>query len=77
MPLKSNSFLLISRNKNLGYVANLNNKHGCFFSVSERIFKNDRKRLRLFGENVGKGSLVNTVTVSFNTITGRTTEMYQ
>jgi len=38
------------------------------FSVIDRIFLNDRKKLSLFGHNVRKGRIVNSVSASFNTI---------
>ena len=40
-------------------------------SVIDRITLNDRKKLSQFGHNVRKGRPVNTVTTSFNIITGR------
>jgi len=42
----------------------------------DRIFFNYRKKLsQLFGHNVLKSRLVNTVTTSFDTFTGQMTEM--
>jgi len=48
-----------------------------FFSVIDRFFKNDRKKLGEFGYDVRKYRLVNSVTLSFNTIIGQITEMSQ
>jgi len=41
---------------------------GFDFSVIDRIFFNDRKKLGQLGHNIRKYILVNTVTASFNTI---------
>jgi len=41
------------------------------------FFSNDRHKLSQFGHNVRKYRLVDTVTASFNTISGQMTEMPQ
>jgi len=47
------------------------------FLVIDRIFLNDRKKLsQLFGHNVLKSRLVNTVTTTFNSITLHMAEMF-
>jgi len=48
-----------------------------FFGYRSNLFRNDRKKLGQFGHNVRKHRLANTVAASFNTITGKTTEMYR
>jgi len=47
------------------------------FSVTDKVFLNDPKKLSTFGCAVQKGRLVKTVTASFNTTTGQMTEMFR
>jgi len=48
-----------------------------FFGHRPNIFEVPKKQLSQFGHNVWKSRLVNTVTASFNTVTGQMTEMSQ
>jgi len=49
----------------------------CFFSATDRIFFNGRKKLSHFGQNVRKYRLINTVTASINTTVRHVTEIFQ
>jgi len=48
-----------------------------FFGHRPNFFRNDRNKLSQFSHNVRKGRLANTLSASFDTITGQITEVFQ